>query len=244
MANLKKMNFASNTVGTYYCVVRRDLDGWIMDSTDGIFYADPAAKFNTLAEDPVISKLYIFTESRQVWNDGFYQVFAYLQMGGSPDLDSDLLVGVGSATFESDVEVAGAVSAEELARALPMGTRSRLFWFNKQVTRTIKVNVPGGPATIAGQCALQRDSDRLWWNGTLWQTAPYYFDVTTTGRYTQGMGAGVYAFTWLVPDWGQYSFSISLSSPVFSDIIDIMVEEMNLYEKIWDKILRLVSKIE
>jgi len=107
-----------------------------------------------------------------------------------------------------------------------------MIFFNKNVMKYIKVLVLKGdgnvPESIVGECQITRDSDGYYWNGTTFINSYYYFDVTLVGYYNR-INASYY-FPFAPPDYGQYTFFINLSSPHFVDIVDIEVEQIQLYE--------------
>jgi len=107
-----------------------------------------------------------------------------------------------------------------------------MIFFNKNVMKYIKVLVLKGdgnvPESIMGNCQITRDSDGYYWNGTAFVNYYYPFDVTHVGYYN--LTNGCYYFPFTPPDYGQYTFSIVLSSPHFVGVIDIEVERIQLYE--------------
>ena len=93
MANVKKLGTTKILTGaTAYCIVRREVDGYLLDDADGLsFAAAPADPFLSLTEDGTIKGLYEVSESRAAWDQGWYKVFFYTQAGGSPVPASDTL---------------------------------------------------------------------------------------------------------------------------------------------------------
>ena len=92
MANVKKLGTTKITTGnTVYCIIRREVDGYLLNDADGAFANAPADPYDELAEDGTIKGLYEISESRTAWEPGWYKVFFYDQAGGSPAPASDVL---------------------------------------------------------------------------------------------------------------------------------------------------------
>jgi hypothetical protein len=80
MPNVKKFGTTKvNTASTVYAIVRREVDGYLMDDADGTFAAAPADPYVSLTEDAVIKGFYEVSESRTAWEPGWYKVFFYQQ---------------------------------------------------------------------------------------------------------------------------------------------------------------------
>ncbi len=95
MANVKKLGTGKIATGAVaYCIIRREVDGYLLDDADGAFANAPADPFDELAEDATVKGLYEISESRTAWEPGSYKVFFYSQTGGSPAPASDTLVEV------------------------------------------------------------------------------------------------------------------------------------------------------
>lgn len=78
MANVKKLLATKIAAGrTVYCIVRRELDGFLLNNADGTFAAAPANKNLVLVENASIPGLYEVSESRTAWDNGQYRVFVY-----------------------------------------------------------------------------------------------------------------------------------------------------------------------
>jgi len=92
MANVKKLGTAKIVTGsTAYCIIRREVDGYLLNDADGAFANAPADPYDELAEDGTIKGFFEISESRAAWEPGFYKVFFYTQSGGSPAPTSDTL---------------------------------------------------------------------------------------------------------------------------------------------------------
>lgn len=106
MANVKKILHPWSVTGlTVYCIVRREVDGYLLDDADGSFAVSPADPYVSLIENGTIKGLYEKSESRTVWNNGKYIIAIYKQIGGSPAPVSDTLIGSGELQILSDTEV-------------------------------------------------------------------------------------------------------------------------------------------
>lgn len=105
MPNAKKISlFHSATGKTIYCIVRRAVDGFLLDDADGSFGAAPADPYLALVEHATIKGLYEASESRSGWSDGKHELFAYEQAGGLPAPATDKQVGGGEMFIENDTE--------------------------------------------------------------------------------------------------------------------------------------------
>ncbi len=94
MANVKKLGTVKIATGaTVYCIIRREVDGYLLDDADGAFANAPADPFNEMTEDGTIKGLYEISESRTAWEPGWYTVYFYAQAGGSPVPVDDALAG-------------------------------------------------------------------------------------------------------------------------------------------------------
>ena len=92
MSNVKILGTAKIATGvTVYCIVRREVDGYLLDDSDGSFGSGPADPYLSLTEDGTIKGLYEVSESRETWEPGWYTAFFYTQSGGSPAPASDTL---------------------------------------------------------------------------------------------------------------------------------------------------------
>lgn len=102
----KKINVSySNYNTTLYVLIKRESDGYYMNNVDGSFYTLPIADmYLQLIEDSIVKGLYKQTESRTAWTDGEYTIIAYEQIGGSPSLSNDILVGINSMYVKDDSE--------------------------------------------------------------------------------------------------------------------------------------------
>jgi hypothetical protein len=106
MANVKKITqFYGATGITAYCIVRRDVDGFLLNDADGAFANAPADPFVAMTEDGTIKGMYEKSESRAAWDNGSYTAIVYKQAGGSPVPASDFVIGGGAMQILSDLEV-------------------------------------------------------------------------------------------------------------------------------------------
>jgi hypothetical protein len=82
VANVKKISVGYTESGiTAYCIIRREADGYLLDDdADGNFASSPTDPYVLMIEDSTIKGLYELSESRQVWDDGKYTIFAYPAM--------------------------------------------------------------------------------------------------------------------------------------------------------------------
>jgi hypothetical protein len=118
MPNTKSIKQILNEVGaTLYCIIRRDVDNYYMNDSNGSFALLPTDLYISLIENTVISGFYELHESRQVWNDGLYDIIIYKQLGGSPIPSNDEVVGGGMMEILSDEEVTE--STETVVGTLP-----------------------------------------------------------------------------------------------------------------------------
>lgn len=106
MPNIKRISADYGvTAHVVYAIIRREVDKYLLDDSDGSFGAAPADPFVTLTEDGTIKGRYEKDESRTVWNDGTYDIVAYNQVGGSPSPVADTMVGIGTMSIVSDAEI-------------------------------------------------------------------------------------------------------------------------------------------
>lgn len=119
MANVKKIIVPwSETAKTVYGIIRREVDGFLLNDVDGAFAIAPADPYVTIAEHGTIKGQYELSESRTVWTDGRYTVTAYRQAGGSPSPVADTIIGSGDMHIISDLEVVADVSVSTRASAV------------------------------------------------------------------------------------------------------------------------------
>ena len=72
MANVKKLGTAKIATGAVaYCIIRREVDGYLLNDADGAFANAPGDPYDELAEDGTIKGLYEISESRTAWEPGF-----------------------------------------------------------------------------------------------------------------------------------------------------------------------------
>ena len=103
--------------------------------------------------------------------------------------------------------------------------------FNIGIPKVLKAPVldPYGfvPETITGVFFLKRSSDGYFWNGTAWVAAYVEVDVTE-GVYDADIGEFTYA--WTPAAYGQYSFGLKLTDPLYYKLIEVTVEQIQFYE--------------
>ena len=106
MANIKKLTLDWSQTGvTIYCIIRREVDEYLLDDSDGNFVYGPADPYLSMAEDAIIKGRYEVEESRQAWDNGLYNIICYKQSGGSPSPSSDTIVGSEEMYIVGDLEV-------------------------------------------------------------------------------------------------------------------------------------------
>lgn len=88
----KKLKAATTTAATVYCIIKREIDGYLLNDADGSFAAAPADPYLSLTEHATILGLYEVSESRTVWTTGFYELVFYKQSGGSPTPSADTVI--------------------------------------------------------------------------------------------------------------------------------------------------------
>lgn len=106
MANVKRVTVDWRETGiTVYCIVRREVDNFLLNDANGSFATSPADPYLSLPEDAAIKGRYEVDESRTVWGDGRYTVAIYRQSGGSPAPVSDTIIATGELAINGDLEV-------------------------------------------------------------------------------------------------------------------------------------------
>lgn len=102
----KKISVPHNeTAITVYCIIKRNVDGYLLNDADGTFGSSPADPYVSFTEHSVIKGLYEVTENRAVWNNGRYFIVAYKQIGGSPVPTNDTVIAAGDYIIKNDSEV-------------------------------------------------------------------------------------------------------------------------------------------
>lgn len=126
MANVKHIIAEwSETGKTVYCIIRREVDTFLLDDATGNFGAAPADPYLSLSENATIKGLYEVSESRQVWNNGRYTIAVYKQAGGAPAPASDSMIGGGDMFIYGDTELAGSVWDEINSNHLTSATTGK-----------------------------------------------------------------------------------------------------------------------
>lgn len=116
MANVKKIIVPWSATGIIvYGIIRREVDGYLLNDADGAFANAPADPYVTIAEHGTIKGQYELSESRTVWTDGRYTIVAYKQTSGSPSPVADTIIGAGDMHIVSDLEVVADASVSTRA---------------------------------------------------------------------------------------------------------------------------------
>lgn len=104
---IKHINLQISDTGLTVCArIQRESDSkWYKDS-DGSFTAYDQSNVVVLTEDAQVKRKYSWSGGDSVvWPDGRYYVYAFKQVGGSPDDDNDEPVGDGVVAISDDEEV-------------------------------------------------------------------------------------------------------------------------------------------
>jgi hypothetical protein len=103
MAENKNIRFDYYEKGlSLYCIVRKEINQYILDATDGIFKSSPANPYFTMTENAVIKGLYEVNEARILWDDGNYHVTVFQMLGASQVPATDDKVGEGDIFITND----------------------------------------------------------------------------------------------------------------------------------------------
>lgn len=112
MPNIKKISHPYNLTGrTFYCIIRQDATGYLLNDADGAFANAPADPYVSLTEHTTIKGLYELSESRSVWANGQYTITIYRQSGANPAPSADTITGAGVMSILGDTETTTAVYA-------------------------------------------------------------------------------------------------------------------------------------
>lgn len=98
------LNYSASGL-TVYCIVQRNIDGFLLSNLSGSFEMAPADYNLAMTENGVISGRYELTESRSIWQNGLYSVAIYKQG------DTPVMIGDGEMVIEDDAEVTGSLSS-------------------------------------------------------------------------------------------------------------------------------------
>jgi|GEM_PF-7004831 len=101
--------FLSGQIGLYVKVFQVSTGNYL-DYTDGTFKVAPLNPDTPLSEILTAPSIYYFTESRSVWDDGEYQLYAYKPV--------DTIFSVANLSILNDEEVSASVVESDLKRAL------------------------------------------------------------------------------------------------------------------------------
>lgn len=102
---------------TIYAVIQNSAGNYL-DNVDGIFRSSPASPSVSLTEDTLIKGRYVNRNVGIViaWANGTYYSAIYRQLGGSPSLSTDELVGSGEIQISSDIEISTSKIYTDLAK--------------------------------------------------------------------------------------------------------------------------------
>ena len=96
MAENKNIRFDYYEKGlSLYCIVRKEINQYILDNTDGVFRPSPADPYFAMTENAVVKGLYEVNENRTLWEDGNYHCTVFQQLGASPNPETDDKLGEG-----------------------------------------------------------------------------------------------------------------------------------------------------
>jgi len=103
MAENKNIRFDYYEKGlSLYCIVRKEINQYILDVTDGIFKSSPINPYFTMTENAVVKGLYEFNENRTFWDYGNYHCTVFQKLGASPAPATDDKVGEGDIFIAND----------------------------------------------------------------------------------------------------------------------------------------------
>ncbi|NLA45492.1 MAG: hypothetical protein GX869_07605 [Candidatus Cloacimonetes bacterium] len=103
MAENKNIRFDYYEKGlSLYCIVRKEINQYILDVTDGIFKSSPINPYFTMTENAIIKGLYEINEARTLWEDGNYHVTVFQILGASPNPATDDKIGEGDIFITND----------------------------------------------------------------------------------------------------------------------------------------------
>lgn len=108
--NNKIFSYSSDGTGKgIYLLIVREFDGAWYDHTDGKFRGSPAIPSVVMTEKTlagVATQIHQLTIASQVWDNGYYTVFAYEEVAvGSVDTANDSIVAEGRVKISEDVIV-------------------------------------------------------------------------------------------------------------------------------------------
>jgi hypothetical protein len=113
VADYKKIQYFGDTSGqTIYGMIMRCSDSAFLD-TDSHFRETPTSPYKAFTEKTVagvLSKIYEFSNNTDVWANGYYYVFIYLQAGGAPAINTDTMLQSGTLLISGDSIVQPAFS--------------------------------------------------------------------------------------------------------------------------------------
>lgn len=92
-----------------------------------------------------------------------------------------------------------------------------------------QVLMPDGsiPPSITGVIFLKRSSDGYYWDGSAW-VAGYTPINVTSGVFDTTIGE--FTYSWTATAYGQYTFGLDLTSPVFYALENVSVGLVSVYE--------------
>ena len=103
MAENKNIRFDYYEKGlSLYCIVRKEINQYILDNTDGVFRLSPADPYFAMTENAVVKGLYEVNENRTLWEDGNYHCTVFQKLGASPAPETDDKLGEGDIFITND----------------------------------------------------------------------------------------------------------------------------------------------
>jgi hypothetical protein len=100
----KNLKAVTATGSIVYCIVKREVDAFLLNDADGSFSAAPVDPYLALAEHAVILGLFEVFENRLMWDNGFYEVVFYNQTGGFPTPVADIVISNSLIYIKTDSE--------------------------------------------------------------------------------------------------------------------------------------------
>jgi len=153
----------SQTGLVVYCIVRREVDKFLLDDADGSFRAAPADPYLSMPEDSSIRGRYEVDEDRTVWDDGKYTAVVYKQTGGSSIPAADVVIGAGEFDVSNNGEVTlGPVAIDVTFIKSIEGGRWRIvgnqmiFFGEDNVTEIARFNLLDGSGFPTQESPLER----------------------------------------------------------------------------------------
>lgn len=107
MPNAKRFISSAANTSVVYASFKRLTDGFYLDDADGVFKAFGSITdfYVGLTEDATIYQLFRLSESRTVWDNGYYAYQIYRQLGGAPAPTTDTILDYGEIAILDDLNV-------------------------------------------------------------------------------------------------------------------------------------------